>query len=233
MPRARRNFVPGYVWHITQRCHKKEFLLRFKRDRKVWKHWLFEAKKRFGCRIFNYIVTSNHIHLLIESKKPDDISSTMQMVSGRTAQAYNKRKTRPGAFWQDRYHATVVETDEHFLRCMTYIDLNMVRAGAAAHPSAWDVTGYHEFHEKRQRYRIIDLDTVLQYSDVGSLAEFRLLHLEWLDSQIATDQLKREPEWTESIAVGSPAFTEEVRRRLDPSGRSRKIVSANHESMLT
>ncbi|MDY6990942.1 MAG: transposase, partial [Thermodesulfobacteriota bacterium] len=31
MPRANRHYVPGYVWHITHRCHKKEFLLRFAR----------------------------------------------------------------------------------------------------------------------------------------------------------------------------------------------------------
>jgi putative transposase len=27
MPRANRYFLPGYVWHITHRCHKREFLL--------------------------------------------------------------------------------------------------------------------------------------------------------------------------------------------------------------
>jgi len=29
MPRAYRHYTPGYVWHITHRCHKKEFLLKF------------------------------------------------------------------------------------------------------------------------------------------------------------------------------------------------------------
>jgi hypothetical protein len=27
MPRANRHFIPGYVWHITYRCHKKKFLM--------------------------------------------------------------------------------------------------------------------------------------------------------------------------------------------------------------
>jgi hypothetical protein len=36
MPRASRYFLPGYVWHITHRCHQKEFLLKFSRDRKRW-----------------------------------------------------------------------------------------------------------------------------------------------------------------------------------------------------
>jgi len=66
MPRANRYFIPGHVWHITHRCHRSEFLLKFARDRKRWRYWLFEAKKRFGLSVLNYIVTSNHIHLLVK-----------------------------------------------------------------------------------------------------------------------------------------------------------------------
>ncbi|MFZ0447780.1 MAG: hypothetical protein WAL98_00940 [Desulfatiglandaceae bacterium] len=66
MPRANRHYIPGVIWHITHRCHKKEFLLKFARDRRRWLQWLFEAKKRFGLRVLNYMVTSNHIHLLVK-----------------------------------------------------------------------------------------------------------------------------------------------------------------------
>jgi hypothetical protein len=43
MPRANRYFIPGYVWHITHRCHKREFLLKFGRDQRRWLQWLFEG----------------------------------------------------------------------------------------------------------------------------------------------------------------------------------------------
>ena len=49
MARAKRHFLPGHVWHITHRCHKKEFLLKFARDRCRWLQWLFEAKNRNGA----------------------------------------------------------------------------------------------------------------------------------------------------------------------------------------
>jgi REP element-mobilizing transposase RayT len=65
MARANRHYIPGYIWHITHRCHKKEFLLKFARERQRWISWLFEAKKRFGLSALNYAVTSNHIHLLV------------------------------------------------------------------------------------------------------------------------------------------------------------------------
>ena len=69
MARANRHHLPGHVWHITHRCHKREFLLKFDKDKKRWIHWLFEAKKRFGLTILNFTVTSNHIHLLVYDGK--------------------------------------------------------------------------------------------------------------------------------------------------------------------
>jgi hypothetical protein len=32
-------------------------------------YWLFEAKKRFGLTILGYMITSNHIHLLVPSRR--------------------------------------------------------------------------------------------------------------------------------------------------------------------
>ncbi len=36
MARAKRHYIPGHVWHLTHRCHKREFLLKFPRDRRRW-----------------------------------------------------------------------------------------------------------------------------------------------------------------------------------------------------
>ena len=62
MARAKRHYIPDQVWHITQRCHKRDFLLKFKQDSHRWNQWLFEAKRRFGLVVLNYVVTLNHVH---------------------------------------------------------------------------------------------------------------------------------------------------------------------------
>ena len=97
MPRANRHFLPGLVWHLTHRCHERTFLLKFARDRTRYLHWLYQARKRFGLCILNYVVTSNHIHLLVKDTADGVIPSSMQLVAGRTAQEYNRRKTRLGS----------------------------------------------------------------------------------------------------------------------------------------
>ncbi len=157
MPRANRYFLQGNIWHITHRCHKKDFLLKFQKDRIRWIRWLFEAKRRFKIVVLNYIVTSNHIHLLLkDDSRQRQIPLFMQLLQSRTAQEYNQRKNRKGAFWEDRYHATAVETGDHLIQCMTYINLNMVRAGVVTNPIEWSESGYFEIQNPRIRKQLID-----------------------------------------------------------------------------
>lgn len=139
MARANRHYIPGCIWHITHRCHKKEFLLKFHRDKRKWLSLLYEAKKRFTLKVLNYSITSNHIHLLVydNGKSRDTIPNSIQLMAGRTGQDFNLRKKRKGAFWEDRYHATAIDKNEYLAKCMLYIDMNMVRAGVVDHPSEW------------------------------------------------------------------------------------------------
>lgn len=206
MPRARRIYQPGRVWHITHRCHDQAFLLKFERDRKRWKHWLFQARIRYRLSVLNYIATSNHIHLLVRDTGANVISRSLQLIAGRTAQEYNRRKCRKGAFWEDRYFATAIATDHHLLRCVVYIDLNMVRAGAVEHPSQWTVSGYNEVQCAPQRYRIIDCAALCQLTDSPDADALRTRHGQWIEQELAKGSLKREPEWTENPAVGPDDF---------------------------
>lgn len=223
MARANRHHIPGQVWHITHRCHKKEFLLKFARDRRCWHSWLFEAKKRFGLRILNYVVTSNHIHLLVIDTGPDVIPKSLQLIAGRTAQEFNQRKERKGAYWEDRYHATAVERNEHLIRCLVYIDLNMVRAGVVRHPSEWKMNGFNEIQNPPERYGIIDMPGLRSYCGITNPEQFSEQHRQWVNDAIVQGRNQRENCWSESIAVGSVGYVEQIRTKLGLNGNGRII----------
>ncbi len=224
MPRANRHFLPGHIWHITHRCHKKEFLLKFTKDRQRWLHWLFEAKKRYGLCVLNYVVTSNHIHLLVKDTKELVIPESIQLIAGRTGQEYNKRKARRGAYWEDRYHATAVDADTHFLKCLIYIDMNMIRAGVVKHPDEWIHGGYREIQSPPKRYRIIDLDALMQLLHVASLPELQHRYRQWLEEALQLNRPGREERWTQSIAVGSASYIERVKKSLGKKGDVKKVI---------
>lgn len=209
MARANRHYIPGCVWHITHRCHKQEFLLKFAKDRQRYLSWLFEAKKRYGLKILNYMVTSNHVHLLVPDTGRDVIPQSMQLIAGRSAQEFNQRKSRKGAFWEDRYHATAIETDAHLRRCIVYIDLNMVRAGKVNHPSQWAASGYREIQNPPERYALIDRNELMTLCGIDSSAQLSITHRQWGEEALAINSAQiREPEWSESVAVGSKEFLE-------------------------
>jgi putative transposase len=90
------------------------------------------------------------MHFLVKDDGDEnDIPATVQLVAGRTGLEYNTRKKRKGAFWEDRYHATAIESGSHLRRCLIYIDLNMVHVGAVKHPAELKHGGYHEIQGNR------------------------------------------------------------------------------------
>jgi putative transposase len=179
MARANRHILPGHVWHIMHRCHTNGgFLLKFARVRRRWIHWLFEAKRRYGLSVLNYTVTSNHVHLLVKVSGKQELSASMQLVAGCVAQEYNRRKSRKGAYCEDRYHATAVATDDHHIQCLLYIDLNMVRTGVVSHPSDWRESGYSELLSKRQRYRALDIPALMEMLDIDDYEQLVALRKE-------------------------------------------------------
>jgi putative transposase len=208
----------------THRCHKKEFLLKFAKDRNCWRYWLFEAKKRYGLCVLNYVVTSNHVHLLVHDRGHGEIAQSMQLIAGRTAQEYNQRKGRKGAFWEDRYHATAVDSDDYLARCMVYIDLNMVRAGVVKHPDEWDVCGYQEIQNPPKRYAVIDRRVLMELFEFWSEARLQDTHAQWIEEALRSAHLQRDSRWSNSLAVGHPSFLAEVKSDLGIKGRYRDIV---------
>ena len=232
MPRASRYYVPGHVWHITHRCHERDFLLKFGRDRQTWLDWLFEAKKRFGTIILDYMATSNHIHLLVyDAEGGETIPKSIQLSAGRTAQQFNRRKNRAGAFWEDRYHATAIQTGDHLARCIVYIDLNMVRAGVVKHPSEWACSGYAEIQKAPERYRLIDRKALMQLLGIGDKGQLSALHLKWVEDALKMKQKVRERTWSESLAVGGQHYVEGIKAELGARAYGRKIVpnQSGHE----
>jgi hypothetical protein len=108
------------------------------------------------------------------------VPQSLQLVAGKTAQEFNRRKNRKGAYWDDRYHATAVEPGKHFIRCLTYIDSNMVRKGVVRHPSAWGPGGFNEIQNPPRRYRLIDREQLTACCGLGSEKQLRKEHRQWL-----------------------------------------------------
>ena len=203
---------------------KKNFYLNLPEIVRRWLQWLFEAKKRYDLCILNYRVTSNHNHLLIsDGGGREVIPRSLQLIAGRTGQEYNQRKNRNGAFWEDRYHATAVSSDRHLIQCIAYIDLNMVRAGVVNHPSEWSFSGYNEIQKPRERYALIDYKRLMELLHIPTINDLSDSHKKWVEEILKAKNYVRESKWSQSIAVGSKSFIENVKAKLGIRAKSRQV----------
>lgn len=211
MGRHKRNKSEPCCYHLTHRCHGRNYLLHFKQDRKNYLWRLREAGLRFAISVLDYMITSNHIHLLIHAPCAAELSRAMHYLQGNTARDYNRRMKLEGAFWRGRYHPTMIENGEHLAKCLFYIDLNMVRAKVCSHPSEWDGGAYHELVGNRKRYRIIDRECLLKClghsEDYSGFSKWYKLNLKNHLEQYCPG---RELIWTESLAVGSKDWLEKL-----------------------
>ena len=66
----------------------------------------------------------------------------MCFLFGEYVEAYNARHARRGALVQGRYKALLVETEEHYLACLSYLALNPVGAGLCDRPEDWPWSSY-------------------------------------------------------------------------------------------
>ena len=77
--------------------------------------------------------------------KWSSLSEYMREIKQRFSRCYNKRHDRRGFFWADRFKSVIVEEGDTLINCLSYIDLNPVRAGLVERPEdyRWSSLGYH------------------------------------------------------------------------------------------
>jgi putative transposase len=133
MGRPQRTLVPGGVYHVTARGTGPIEIYRDDVDRRCFMHWLATVERRFAWIRRALCLMGTHYHLLVETREPN-LSAGMHQLNGLYARLFNTRHSRVGALFQSRFHATLVESQEHVDAAVHYIAANPVRAGSAPAP---------------------------------------------------------------------------------------------------
>lgn len=145
MARLPRLTVPGYPHHIIQRGNNRQAIFASAADYQMLLGLLAENAQKFDVAVHAYVLMSNHFHLLATPQTAEGLPQMLQAVGRRYVRYFNDRQGRSGTLWEGRYRSTLIETDRYLLACMTYIDLNPVRAGmvAEAKDYPWSSHGHY------------------------------------------------------------------------------------------
>lgn len=139
MARLPRIVLEGQALHIVQRGNNRQPCFFAEDDYRFYLDSLKEAAMRYGCSVHAYVLMTNHVHLLLTPERPAAPSRVLQSVGRRYVRYVNHVYRRSGTLWEGRFKSAPVDSDQHFLVCSRYIELNPVRAGMAAQPGVSEV----------------------------------------------------------------------------------------------
>jgi putative transposase len=134
--------VPAYPHHIIQRGNNRQAIFFTADDYRYYRESLRQAKRTYQCRIYAYVLMTNHVHLLVEPPQAEDLGRFMQSVGRRYVRYINDTYQRSGTLWEGRYKSAVISRDEYVMMCSRYIELHPVRAGMVRHPGAYRWSSY-------------------------------------------------------------------------------------------
>jgi putative transposase len=86
----------------------------------------------------------NHIHLILEPKEPSDLAKTMQTLTQIYTAWFNNKYEKVGHLWQGRFKSMVIQRDDYFIDCVSYVETNPVRAGLVSSPTDYLWSSYRD-----------------------------------------------------------------------------------------
>jgi len=80
-----------------------------------------DARGRFGLRLNQFSVQSNHVHLIVEADDRAALSRGMKGLAVRVARALNLLWRRRGSVFSDRFHARALRTPREVRAALVYV----------------------------------------------------------------------------------------------------------------
>src|SRR5689334_13286971 len=119
--RAREAVVARHPVHVTVRMHEGLPSLRRDHARAAIERAFRVGAERFGFRLTQYSLQTNHVHLIAEADDQDALSRGMQGLLVRVARALNRLWSRRGSVFSDRYHARQLKTPREVRSALVYV----------------------------------------------------------------------------------------------------------------
>ncbi len=145
MPRIGRVVAPNMPHHVVQRGHNRNAVFVNDGAYSYYLDTLGKWTQLLQVKVYAWCLMTNHVHLLLDPR--DDIKSIgllMKRLAGRQTRFVNKQENRTGSLWDGRYKMSIVDSDQYFLQCCRYIELNPVRAKMVIRPENYRWSSYRE-----------------------------------------------------------------------------------------
>lgn len=144
MARMARKVSQSGIYHIMLRGINRQPIFTDEGDCAKFIEILCMCQKISQFRLFAYCLMGNHVHLLLQAGE-EPIELAMKRIGTRFAVWFNKKHSRVGHLFQDRFRSKPVENDRYFLIVLRYILYNPVKAGLCMKPEDYRMSSARDY----------------------------------------------------------------------------------------
>jgi len=167
----------------------------------------------------------NHHHMLIETPE-GNISAVMHYFLGLYARKFNKKYSRVGHVFQNRFHSILIQKESYLLQLNRYISLNPVRANLVSDPAEWPWSSYPAFIGKVPTPDFLVTDWILaQFHEDKTQARMRYRNfvLNGMGEKFPWREVKAEK------ILGDEEFVEQIRKGISKESDYTLIRRVNRQ----
>jgi len=130
--------------------------LRNKREHATLIEVFARCREREGFRITQYSIQGNHVHLIVEARRKEDLTRGVTGLATSMARRLNKLWNRHGRVFADRFHSRVLKSPTEVLHALRYVFHNARNHGIWLWDDRPDPYSSGEFFEGWEDYRGTD-----------------------------------------------------------------------------
>lgn len=127
MPRVARLDTPGLLHHVMIRGIERRRIFKDDEDRENLIERLSDLLPKTKTQCYAWAFMPNHAHFLFRSG-PSGIATLMKRLLTGYAVSYNRKHSRHGQLFQNRYKSIICQEDAYLHELVRYIHLNPLRA---------------------------------------------------------------------------------------------------------
>lgn len=142
MINRKRLLLDNAYYHVMARGNQKQNIFLEDKDYEMYLQLLSHYKRKHKFKLYTWCLMPNHIHLILEINNCLDLSKIMQGLSLAYARRFNKKYGKVGHLWQGRYKSMVIQKERYVLDCISYIEMNPVRADIIQSPIDYAWSSY-------------------------------------------------------------------------------------------
>ena len=225
MSRARRDIIyDECVTHTFYKCHDGSFYFKDDAMKQEVLEALVKGAQRYGIPVFDWVIMSNHIHLMTFVERAMNYSNFMRYTNRLIAGIVNKSLKKTGQVIQDRYRSPVIQDESYCINTVGYIWLNPYKANmlGGKNPATY------RFSSLFYKYNGLKDPLSTPYSELKKLIGFDILQgkkLQRFTREHITRLIQSGADFSDELfenlhSIGSESFCKERRHLENVRGAS-------------